>query len=55
MKARDGNIRSPKGRSRKTERDVLSLFPLSFDQAVGAALSTGKAPPTTKRKSKEKK
>lgn len=54
-------VLSQKGRgTRKKEKnsgatDKVSLSPLAFEDAVRAALATGKAPPAPKRKPKGKK
>lgn len=41
--------------SDKNREKRISLAPLKFDQAVSAALATGKAPPPPKRPKKAKK
>jgi len=40
-----GAAQQSKPRKRKTEGGKLSLYPLSIEEAIKAALQTGRAPP----------
>ena len=48
MKSKKTNKRPPPAK-RGTRKDALSLYPLSLEQALGAALKTGGPPPEPKK------
>jgi hypothetical protein len=45
---------SPSGGDKGKRREVLSLYPLSLETALGAALKTGKPPEMKKKKPVDK-